>query len=280
MRMNRREFLTTTVAAAAVPALPLSALPGDSGIVKLSVATYSLRKFKRPEAIKMIQQCQVKFADVKEMHLPLTDSPEQLKAGIKEFHDAGIKVIAAGNIDLKKPEELKPAFDYAKTCGIPTIVCAPAKETLPAIEKLVKEYNIKIAIHNHGPEDKIFPTPQSVLDAVKDMDQRMGLCIDIGHTARTGADIVESIRLAGPRLHEMHFKDLKDPHNKDWKVARDSQVPVGEGVLPIADIFRQLIKQKYNGYCSLEYEIHADDPLPGMQQSFAYMRKVLAEIHA
>jgi sugar phosphate isomerase/epimerase len=280
MKLNRREFLTTTVAAAAVPVLPLSALPGDSGPIKLSVATYSLRKFKRPEAVKMIQQLQIRFADVKDFHLALTDSPDQLKEGIKEFHDAGIKVIAAGNIDLKKPAELRPAFEYAKTCGIPTIVCAPAKETLPDIEKLVKEFNIKIAIHNHGPEDKIFPTPQSVLDAVKDMDQRMGLCIDIGHTARTGADIVESIRLAGPRLHEMHMKDLKDPHNADWKVARDSQVPVGEGVLPIADIFRQLIKQKYPGYCSLEYEIHETDPLPGMQQSFAYMRKVITEIHA
>ncbi len=273
MKLNRREFLTTTLAAATVPALPLSALPGDSGPIKLSVATYSLRKFKRPEAIKMIQQLQIKFADVKEMHLPLKDSPEELKAGVKEFHEAGIKLIAAGNIDLKKPEQLRPAFEYAKTCGIPTIVCAPTQEQLPAIEKLVKEFNIKIAIHNHGPEDKFFPTPQSCLDAVKDMDQRMGLCIDIGHTARTGADIVESIKLAGPRLHEMHFKDLKD------KTAKESQVAVGEGVLPIREIFLQLIKQKYPGYCSLEYEIHDTDPLPGMQASFAYMRKVIAEIH-
>jgi sugar phosphate isomerase/epimerase len=106
------------------------------------------------------------------------------------------------------------------------------------------------------------------------MDTRMGLCIDIGHTARTGADIVESIRLAGPRLHEMHFKDLKD------KTAKESQVAVGEGVLPIREIFEQLIKQKYTGYCSLEYEIHETDPLPGMQTSFAYMRKVLAEMHS
>ncbi len=274
MKLNRREFITTTMAAAAAPVLPLSALPGDSGPIKLSVATYSLRNFKRPEAIKMIQQLQIKFADVKDKHLALTDTPDQLKEGIKEFHDAGIKVIAAGNIDLKKPEELRRAFEYAKTCGIPTIVCAPVKETLPDIEKLVKEYNIKIAIHNHGPEDKNFPTPQSVLDAVKDMDTRMGLCIDIGHTSRTGADIVESIRQAGPRLHEMHFKDLKD------KMDKSSQVAVGDGVLPIPDIFRQLIKQKYTGYCSLEYEVHADDPMPGMQQSFAYMRKVIAEIHA
>lgn len=273
MRLNRREFLATTVAAAAAPVLPLSALPGDSGIIKLSVATYSLRNFKRPEAIKIIQACKVKFADVKEMHLPLKASPEELKAGVKEFNDAGIKLIAAGNIDLKKPEQLRPAFEYAKTCGIPTIVCAPTQEQLPAIEKLVKEFNIKIAIHNHGPEDKFFPTPKSVLDAVHGMDQRMGLCLDIGHTSRTGADIVESIAEAGPRLHEMHLKDLKD------KMVKESQVPVGEGVLPIKEIFAQLIKQKYKGYCSLEYEINAKDPEPGMVKSFDYMRKVLTELH-
>jgi len=278
MKINRREFLATTVAAAAAPA-SLSALPGDSGPIKLSVATYSLRKFKRPEAIKMIQQLQIKFADVKEFHIPIKNStPEEWKQGAKDFRDAGIKLVACGNVDMKKPEEQKQAFEYAKTCGFPVIVCAPTQEQLPAIEKLVKEYNIKIAIHNHGPEDKFFPTPQSVYEGVKNMDERMGLCIDIGHTARTGADILEGIKMAGPRLYEMHFKDLKDPHNSDLKAARDSQVPVGEGVLPIPEIFKQLAKQKYKGYCSLEYEIHDTDPLPGMQKSFDYMRKVITDL--
>jgi sugar phosphate isomerase/epimerase len=181
---------------------------------------------------------------------------------------------------MKKPEEHRRAFEYAKAIGSPCIVCAPTKEDLPDIEKLAKEFRIKIAIHNHGPEDKFMPTPESVLDAVKGMDPLMGLCLDIGHTARTGADIVEWVGKAGPRLHEMHFKDLKDPHNKDPKVARDSQVDVGDGVLPIPEIFRQLIKQKYTGYCSLEYEINTKDPLPGMTKSFAYMRKVISEIHS
>ena len=278
MTLNRREFLATTVAAAAAP-VSLSALPGDSGPIKLSVATYSLRSFKRPEAIKMIQQLNIKYADVKDFHIPIKDgTPEEWKKGAKDFRDAGIKLVACGNVDMKKPEELRRAFDYAKACGFPTIVCAPTQEQLPEIEKLVKEYDIKIAIHNHGPEDKFMPTPKSVLDAVKGMDPRMGLCLDIGHTARTGADIVEWIGIAGPRLLEMHFKDLKDPHSSDPKAAKDSQVAVGEGVLPIPAIFKQLAKQKYQGYCSLEYEINAKDPLPGMQKSFDYMRKVITDL--
>jgi sugar phosphate isomerase/epimerase len=278
MNMNRREFLATTVAAAAVPAT-LRALPGDSGPIKLSVATYSLRSFKRPEAIQMIKQLNIKFADVKDFHIPIAKStPEEWKQGGQDFKEAGIKIIACGNVDMKKPEEHRRNFEYAKAIGSPCIVCAPSQEDLADLEKLAKEFNIKVAIHNHGPEDKFMPTPESVLDAVKGMDPRMGLCMDIGHTARTGADPVEWIAKAGPRLLEMHFKDLKDPHNKDWKVARDSQVAVGEGVLPIKEIFQQLAKQKYKGYCSLEYEINAKDPLPGMQKSFDYMRKVITEL--
>jgi sugar phosphate isomerase/epimerase len=279
MRFNRREFLAASAAAAVTP-LRLSALPGDSGPIKLSVATYSLREFKnRAEAIKMIQQLNIKFADVKDVHIPIKDgTPEAWAAGGKEFRDAGLKIVACGNVDMKKPEELRRAFEYAKAIGSPTIVCAPTQEQLPAIEKLVKEFDIKIAIHNHGPEDKFMPTPQSVLEGVKGMDPRMGLCIDIGHTARTGADIVEWIAKAGPRLHEMHFKDLKDPHSSDPQAAKASQVAVGEGVLPIPEIFKQLAKQKYKGYCSLEYEINGKDPLPGMQKSFDYMRKLITDL--
>jgi sugar phosphate isomerase/epimerase len=278
MKLNRREFLATTVAAAAVPA-SIAALAGDSGPIKLSVATYSLRKFKRPEALKMIQELKIKFADVKDAHIPIKDAtPEDWTQGGKDFRDAGIKIVACGNVDMKKPEEHRRAFEYAKAIGSPVIVCAPTQEDLVDIEKLVKEFNIKIAIHNHGPEDKFMPTPKSVLDAVKGMDPRMGLCLDIGHTARTGADIVEWVGIAGPRLHEMHFKDLKDPHSSNAKTAKDSQVAVGEGVLPIPEIFKQLAKQKYQGYCSLEYEIHDTDPLPGMQKSFDYMRKVIMDL--
>ena len=114
---------------------------------------------------------------------------------------------------MQKDDEadIRSKFEYAKRAGFPLIVCAPTAETLPKLEKYVKEYDIKIAVHNHGPEDKNFPTPQSVLKAVKGMDPRCGLCMDIGHTSRTGADIVESIQEAGPRLLDMHTKDLADP---------------------------------------------------------------------
>jgi sugar phosphate isomerase/epimerase len=153
---------------------------------------------------------------------------------------------------------------------MPTIVCTGPVAVLPRVEKFAKQYDIKVAIHNHGTEDKIYPSPYDVLKHVKGMDPRMGLCMDIGHTVRTGTDPVKAVLDAGPRLHDLHAKDLTD------LTRRDSQVAVGEGKIPIAGIFRALQTIKFPGYVNLEYEIHAKDPLPGMQISFAHMRGVLA----
>jgi sugar phosphate isomerase/epimerase len=264
---TRRDFLAAALAA------PAFAAKGDKvkAPFKLGVATYSLRKLSRADAIAGIKKMGVQYVSIKEFHLRYTSTPEELAAGAKEFRDAGITILSGGNIGLSESGEakLRRYFDYAKGAGMPMMVCAPTHETLPIVHKLVKEYNIKAAIHNHGPEDRHFPSPQSVLEAIKGFDPRVGLCIDIGHTARTGVDVVDSIKLAGTRLLDMHVKDLKDLKDKD------SQCAVGEGAMPMREIFATLKKMNYRGGCMLEYEIKPDDPVPGMIQSFAYMRKLL-----
>ena len=244
--------------------------------VKLGIASYSFRKFSREQAIQMTKELGTPYLNVKDFHLKLESTPEEIDAARKEFADAGITLVGCGNVSFQKDDEndIRGKFEYAKRAGFPLIVCAPTAVTLPKLEKFVKEYNIKIAVHNHGPEDKNFPTPQSVLKIVKNMDPRCGLCMDIGHTSRTGVDIVESIQEAGSRLLDMHTKDLADP------MVRESQVAVGDGKLPIGRIFLQLVRMKYNGCVNLEYEIHDTDPMPGMTKSFAYMRGVLTGIKA
>ena len=267
---SRRSFLTGVGAAALAPITGVIAR-AETGPFKLAVATYSLREFQRDLAIKMIKQLNVRYANVKEYHLSSNDTPKQLAKGRKEFEDAGIEIVAGGVITLDKNDdaEIRHYFEYAKTCGMPLIVIAPTAETMPRIESFVKEYNIKTAIHNHGPEDKHFPTPQSALHAVKNLDPRCGVCIDVGHTLRAGADVLESIQEAGPRLFDMHIKDARDMKKGDG-------CPVGEGVFPVVDIFKRLRKVNYTGTVSLEYEVEADNPLAGMKASFAYMRGVLA----
>ncbi len=244
--------------------------------IKLGVASYSFRKFSREQAIQMTKSLGTPYLNVKDFHLKLDSTPEEIAAAKKEFAAAGIILVGCGNITFAKDDEadIRSKFEYAKSAGFPLIVCAPTHVTLPKLEKFVKEYDIKIAVHNHGPEDKNFPTPQSVLAVVKNMDPHCGLCIDVGHTSRTGVNVVDSIAEAGPRLLDMHIKDLSDP------LTRDSQVPVGEGKLPIPRIFAQLVKMKYRGSVNLEYEVQPEDPMPGMQKSFAYMRSVLKDLEA
>ena len=286
-RVPRRSFLTTAAAAVAGATLGVSASPsfaraaapsaGDGAFappheVKLGVASYSLREFPLDKALEMVKTLRTPYINFKSMHVPYEKSAEELAAIRKQVEGEGFQIVGGGTITFNEDTDagVEKYFAYAKAAGMPTIVCTGPVAVLPRVEKFAKQYDIKVAIHNHGTEDKIYPSPYDVLKHVKDMDPRMGLCMDIGHTVRTGTDPVKAVIDAGPRLHDMHAKDLTD------LTRRDSQVAVGEGKLPIAAIFRALQTIKYPGYVNLEYEIHAKDPLPGMQISFAHMRGVLA----
>jgi sugar phosphate isomerase/epimerase len=272
IRITRRTMMEAAAIALA-GTRPIGGAPVDDKPrgLKLGVASYSLRKLSRPDAIKAMKTLETPYINIKEFHIALKATPDEVKAARKEFEDAGLKILGVGNITFNKDDdaEMRRNFEYAKMLGAPVMVMAPTHALLPKIERLVKEYNIKAAIHNHGPEDKHFPAPSDVLKAVKGMDQRMGLCIDIGHTSRTNDDILESIKAAGARLHDIHVKDLRDPKDKA------SQVPVGHGALPIVGMFKLLQSMNYQGGVMLEYEIEADNPVPGMQKSFDYMRGVL-----
>lgn len=278
MGMNRRDFIAST---ALLPALGLSQTPNmtqtaamHSADIQLGIATYTFRNFQRNYAVKMIKDLGVTNVNVKDFHLSMNDTPEQLRAGVKKFNDAGLKIVAGGNVSMQKEEQLRPAFEYAKNCGFPVIVCIPTPETIGKVEQLVKEFNIPVAIHNHGPEEKNFQSPYDVLKVIKNMDARVGLCIDVGHTTRTGVDVVQALADAGPRLYNVHVKDLKN------NSSRDSQVEVGKGIIPFPAIFKQLIKMGYKGSVDLEYEINEYSPYEGTRESLAYMHGVLDGIKA
>ena len=240
--------------------------------VQLGVASYSLRNFSREKAIEMTKALGTPYINLKSVHLPYDASPAEIAEARREIASAGLQIVGGGMItfDVDSDEGVQKYFDYARAAGMPLMVSTCHPSMLPRVEKFAKRYDIKVAIHNHGPEDTEFPSPYDVLKAVRKMDPLVGLCIDIGHTVRTGTDVVQALADAGPRLLDMHAKDLRD-----LKV-KESQCIVGEGKIPIAEIFRRLEAMRYRGYVNLEYEIDENDPLPGMKQSFAYMRGVLA----
>ena len=278
---SRRNFVQSgaLIAAASVTsgATPLLAQPmpaaGKPSPIHLGLASYTFRNFTRAQMIGYMKQLNVTDLNAKDVkdHLPM-DPPEEAKA-LADYAAAGIKLHAAGTIYFPKDEDddIRSKFEYCKRAGISVIVAGdPAPATLPRIEKFVKEYDIRLAIHNHGPEDKLWASPLDVLKVVEKYDHRIGCCIDIGHTVRAGADVVKAIHEVGPRLYNMHVKDLTSFQSKE------SQVPVGDGIMPIREIFEALIAINYKGFVDLEYEVHADDPMPGAMASFAYMRGVLA----
>ena len=279
--LSRRDFVRSgaVVAAAfsapsAVSALARENSPPDEALpIRLGLASYTFRNFSRAQMIGFMKQLDVFALNAKDVkdHLPM--DAQQEAAALADYAAAGIKLHAAGAIYFAKDEDadIRSKFEYCKRAGIAVIVAGdPTPETLPRMEKFVKEYDIRIALHNHGPEDKLWPSPLDVLKAVKGMDPRIGCCIDVGHTVRAGTDVVQAIHEVGPRLFNMHMKDLTNFQSKE------SQVAVGDGIMPVRKMFEALIATKYQGSVDLEYEIHPDDPMPGVIASLAYMRGVLA----
>lgn len=282
---SRRDFVHSGALAAAALFAPRGVLAlaetqerlrtRQASPIRLGLASYTFRNYTRAQLIGFMKQLNVFALNAKDVkdHLPM--DPQAEAAALADYAAAGIKLHAAGVIYFPKDEDadIRSKFEYCKRAGIGVIVAGdPALDTLPRIEKFAREYDIRIAIHNHGPEDTLWPSPLDVLKAVKNMDARMGCCIDVGHAVRAGTDVVQAIHLAGSRLFNIHMKDLTDFQSKQ------SQVAVGKGKIPVREIFETLVLERYRGFIDLEYEVHPDDPIPGVTSSFAYMRDVKSQI--
>jgi sugar phosphate isomerase/epimerase len=280
MTVSRRSFLASGALATGTVLIPRPGLgqeprtaDGATSPIRLGLASYTFRNFSRAQLIGFMKDLDLTDLNCKDAkdHLPMDPAAEA--QALADYKSAGIRIHAAGNISLANDsdEQMRGKFEYLKRAGIPVMVAGdPAPDALPRVEKFVKEYDIRLAIHNHGPEDKVWPSPLDVLKDVRNLDPRMGCCIDVGHTVRAGTDVVKAIHAVGPRLYNMHMKDLTDFHDKG------SQVAVGDGRMPVRAIFEALIAIRYPGFVDLEYEVHPDDPMPGVTKSYAYMRGVLA----
>jgi sugar phosphate isomerase/epimerase len=278
--VTRRAFVGTALAMAssisrtrAAEPVAAGAAPGRDPRLTIGVASYSLRKFTLDQALDMAKTLGVTHMTFKDVHLPRTDPPEATRALRAKIEAAGITIMGGGTITLPNdPVQIRKDFEYAKAAGFPLIFISPDPASLDAVEQMAKEFDIKAAIHNHGPEDKHWPRPEDAYAAISSRDKHLGLCIDIGHTTRTGTDPVQACRQFRDRLYDLHVKDLA------VKTDKDSQVEVGRGVLDFPALFRTLLDIGYQGQVGLEYEIHENDPLAGMIESIAYLRGVLAGV--
>jgi len=271
----RSAALVTAALATSSPRSLLAQSPKQekASPIRLGLASYTFREFTREQMIEHLKQLNMADLNAKDVKDHLPTDPTQEAAAVTDYTAAGVRLHAVGAIYFPKDDDadIRAKFEYAKRAGVSVIVAGdPTPATLPRVERFVKEYDIRLAIHNHGPEDPLWASPLDILKAIKGLDPRIGCCIDVGHTVRAGTDVVDAIHAVGPRLFNMHIKDLTSFTDKQ------SQVAVGDGKMPVRAIFEALIATHYQGFVDLEYEVHADDPMPGVIRSLAYMRGVLA----
>ncbi len=271
---SRRKFLATAgIGMIGLPAARTGAfriekaLPLDA--LQLGIAGYTFLHVPVDGAIAMMKRVGVSNLSIKDFFLPLDSPADTIHSVAMKFKEAGIRIYAAGVIYMKTAAEVDRAFDYARELGVGLIVGAPNPELLPHVEEKVKASGIRLAIHNHGPEDKLYPSPVNVYDHVKGLDERIGLCLDIGHAARAGADPVKVVKEYGPRIFDLHIKDLA-------VISKEAQpIELGRGVLDIPGLLAALVKIRYKGVCSIEHEMDMNDALPGIAESAGFFRGVV-----
>ena len=283
---TRRKLLqTTTVGAAAwlaggagVPNPPARAAGQVSRArsqktgFELGVASYTFRQFHLDQALAMTKRVGLTHICLKSMHLPLEAKPPEITAAAAKVSGAGLMLDSCGVVYMSSEEQVRQAFDYAKAAGMKTIIGVPSPKLLPLVNEKVQQYDIRVSIHNHGPGDRTYPVPESAYEKIQDLDKRIGLCIDIGHTFRYGVDPIASIRKYADRLLDLHIKDVTAP------VPDAQEVQVGRGAIDIPEVLRTLRQVKFAGVASFEYEAQPADPLPGLAESVGYVRGVLAAL--
>ncbi len=251
-----------------------------AGTLRLGLAGYSLHKYPTDEAITILKALQVTSVSVFKVHVPIgLSTPDVCRAMAGKFTDAGISIASTGVVYLKNSEgEMRQAFECCRAVGLGTMTASyeapPDRATLLLTERFAKEYDMRLAFHNHGPEDKVFASPYDVWRAVEPYDERLGLCLDVGHAARAGVDPTEAILKCRSRLYDVHIKDTLAGSG----AVKDAPAGLGFGRLGIRSMMEALLKVQYRGQVGLEYEVDAPDPVPGIAQSMGYLRGMLAGI--
>ncbi len=237
---------------------------------RLGMAGYTFRHFDLDKTLEVMQKANVNHLCIKDFHLPLNSTPEQIAAFHAKLRAKGVTGYAVGPIYMKTREEIDNAFEYAQRVGVKMIVGVPNYELLPYVDQKVKEYGFHYAIHLHGPDMPLYPDADDVWNNVKELDPRIGMCLDIGHDTRNGKDPVKDLKKYHSRVFDIHIKDVTGTTKQGYSVE------IGRGVIDIPAFVKMLRKVGYSGVCSLEHEKEMQDPFMGIAESIGYFRGVIA----
>lgn len=241
--------------------------------LKVGLASYSTRELSVDETIACCRRVGIRYITIKDIHLKMSSTLEERRAFRDKFREAGIEIVGCGVIYLKTEAEVRPAFEYVRDLGANTAVIGINAQMVPAVEKVIKDFDIRAAIHNHGPEDRLGAySPLNIMPWLKGTDKRMGLCLDVGHAFRCGHEPSEVALQCASRLYDVHNKDLAEASVKT------RGVPIGQGVIDSARFLKTLVKLKFPYHVALEYEVDGKNPVPGIAESIGFERGVLAAL--
>jgi len=278
---SRRGFVKLATAMAAAAALPSlesraeaagAAAAGSTLPFDLGIASYTFRSFPLDQALAWAQRLRMKKMTLKDMHLPMTVTAAEMAAVREKMTAAGVELSGIGVVYMRNEEQVHKGFEYAKLTGIKMMVGVPDPPFLALAEQKVKELDIRLAIHNHGPDNNSYPSPESAYSLIQKMDKRMGLCIDVGHTQRLGLDPAAECEKYFDRLFDVHMKDVSGSDKAG------QTVECGAGMIDIPKLLRTLAKLGYKGTLHFEHEKDGKDPFPGLAESVGFVRGVMKTI--
>jgi len=277
MKLTRRNFIKTTGTGALAAGIPLYAagsvytpVPDSKVPFRLAIAGYTFAKFNLDQSLAMMKRVNAGLIGLKDFHLPLASSQEMIDQTLEKMKSSGVEPYGVGPIYMKSEAAVDQAFAYAKKVGVKTLVGVPDVNLLPHVEKKVKEYDIRLAIHNHGPDLPLYPGAIDVWKEIKNLDPRIGFCLDIAHSIRLGQDPFQDFLNYKERIFDFHIWDVDKAEKAGWCVE------AGRGIIDFPRFFRMLCEHNYTGTCSLEYGKDMGDPLPGIAESMGYFRGVIA----
>jgi len=245
-------------------------LPPETGEqFKFGMAGYSFANFDVDKTLDEMQKLDIHYLCIKDFHLPLNSTDAQIKDFLDKLASKDITGYAVGPIYMKSKEEVDNAFEYAKRVGVRLIIGVPDVELLPYVDKKVKEYDFNYAIHLHGPDQNVYQDAEDVWNHIKDLDPRIGMCLDIGHDYRNGKDPIADLKKYFSRVFDVHLK------NVTGSTKAGASVEVGRGLIDIPAFIGALRETGYKGVVSLEYERNMKDPFVGIGESIGYFRAML-----
>ena len=297
LEFSRRRFLETSLAGVSALALPGFVQGEDADPykgLKVGLQSYTLRNFSVADAIAHSQKLGIHYWESFTKHVPMTTVPGAVAAAKKQLSDGGITMLAYGVLPFDGNEtKAREAFDFAKAMGLVSLSADPNPDnkTFDLLDKLVAEYDVAIAIHNHGPGHR-YDKGSDVEKVVKDRHPKIGACVDTGHYLRSDENPVEIIERLGNRVFGVHLKDvrtIRDPKEQEKaaeglpkgrvdQLKREGKLftVLGEGELDVKGCLK-LLKDRKFAYCvAIEYEENADNPIADVAACLKCVKDTLA----